>query len=80
MKRLLSIIILKLFQLISTLVTGYISDPLNLESVSEILLREKAHGIPSVRLPDCNQSALPLSDNLSHLEKLGQICNRRNYP
>ena len=47
-------------------------DPLNLESVSEILLREKAHGI---LLQFGGQTAinlaLPLSDNLSHLEKLG---------
>tara|TARA_S200000501_G_scaffold353011_1_gene372385 strand:+ start:6 stop:1700 length:1695 start_codon:yes stop_codon:yes gene_type:complete len=47
-------------------------DPLNLESVSEILLREKAHGI---LLQFGGQTAinlaLPLSDNLHHLEKLG---------
>ena len=47
-------------------------DPLNLESVSEILLREKAHGI---LLQFGGQTAinlaLPLSDNLPHLEKLG---------
>ena len=47
-------------------------DPLNLESVSEILLREKAHGI---LLQFGGQTAinlaLPLSDSLPHLEKLG---------
>ena len=47
-------------------------DPLNLESVSEILLRERAHGI---LLQFGGQTAinlaLPLSDNLHHLEKMG---------
>ena len=47
-------------------------DPLNLETVSEILLREKAHGI---LLQFGGQTAinlaLPLSGNLSHLKKLG---------
>ena len=47
-------------------------DPLNLESVSEILLREKAHGI---LLQFGGQTAinlaLPLSENLHQLEKMG---------
>jgi len=47
-------------------------DPLNLESVSEILLREKAHGI---LLQFGGQTAinlaLPLSENLNHLERMG---------